>query len=110
MGQMFHAEAASHHEGVLHADDVAAQHGRLDFGHPDSLSLPGVTHARDDVVPSHRRQLLPENFSASVGLIGVFGDDGGLGHHNTGAGVLKLGIDADVFALAEAAAVNLCVE
>lgn len=105
-----HAGAAPHHESVFHADDVAAQHGWFDFGHPDGFSLPGVTHARNDVVPSHGRQLLPEHLSAPVGLIDVFGDDGGLGHDDAGAGVLKLGVDADVFALAEAAAVDLCVE
>lgn len=36
----------------------------------------------------------------------VFGDDGGLGYNDTRAGVLKLGIDADVFSLAEALPVD----
>lgn len=62
------------------------------------------------MVSPHRRQLLAENLSAPVGLVGVFGDDGRLGHNNAGAGVLKLCVDADVFALAEAAAVDLCVQ
>lgn len=36
----------------------------------------------------------------------VFGDDGGLRHYDTGAGVLKLGVDADVFSLTEALPVD----
>lgn len=101
---------ASHHQRVLHTDDVAAQHGGLDLGHPDGLALPGVTHTGDDVVAPHRGELLAEELGAPVGLVGVLGDDGSLGHHDARAGVLKLGVDADVFALAEAAAVDLGVE
>lgn len=92
----------AYHERVLHTDDVAAQHRRLNLWHPDGLSLPGVTHAGDDVVAAHRGQLLTENLGAAIGLVGVFGNDGGLWHHDAGAGVLKLGVDADVFALTKA--------
>ena len=47
---------------------------------------------------------------ASVGEVRVLGDDGGFGNHNTRAGVLKLGVDADVFSLAEAFPVDLSAD
>lgn len=99
-----------HHESVLHADDVAGQHGGLDLGHADGFALPGVAHARDDVVAADGRQLLAEDLGAAVGLVGVLGDDGRLGHHDARARVLELGVDVDVLALAEAAPVDLGVE
>lgn len=40
----------------------------------------------------------------------MFGDNGGLRHHNTRTRVLKLGIDADVLALAEPLPVNLSAD
>lgn len=43
---------------------------------------------------------------ASLCHIKVFGDDGGFGHHNARAGVLKLGGDVDILALAVALPVN----
>lgn len=99
-----------HHESVLHADDVACQHGGFDLGHADGFALPGVAHARDDVVAADGRQLLAEDLGAAVGLVGVLGDDGRLGHHDARARVLELGVDVDVLALAEAAPVDLGVE
>lgn len=100
----------AYHQSVLYTDDVAAQHGWFDLWHPDGFSLPGVTHAGDDVVSTHRGQLLAEDLSAPVGLVSVFGDDGSLRYHNAGAGILKLCIDADVFAFTETTAVNFCIE
>lgn len=100
----------SYHKSVLHTDDVAAQYGWFDLWHPDGLSLPGVTHAGDDVVATHGGQLLAEVLGAAVGLVDVFSDDGGLRHHDAGAGILKLCVDADVFAFAETTAVDLCIQ
>lgn len=104
------SDSVPHHESVLHTDDVAAQHGGLDLGHADGFALPGVAHARNDVVAADGRQLLAEDLGAAVGLVGVLGDDGRLGHHDARARVLELGVDVDVLALAEAAPVDLGIE
>lgn len=100
----------THHERILHTDDVTAQHGGLDLGHTDALALPGVAHARDDVVAADGGELLAEDLGAAIGLVDLFGHDGGLWHHDAGAGVLKLGVDADLLALAVATPVNLGVQ
>lgn len=62
------------------------------------------------MVPTHRGQLLAEDFGAAVGLVRVFGNDGGLGHDDPRAGVLELCVDTDVFTLAVATAVDFGVE
>lgn len=88
-------------------NDVAAQDRGLDFGDTKALPLPDVTHARYDVVASDRAQFFLDNFGSAVCLINMFGDDGGFGDNDARAGVLKLGIDADVFSFAVALAVDL---
>lgn len=50
----------THHEGVVHLDDVTAEQWRLQFGDSDGLPLPHVAHPRDDVVSSSRRQFLTQ--------------------------------------------------
>lgn len=100
----------AYHQSVFHANDVATQNGWLDLWDSDGLSLPGIAHAGDDVVTTHRGQLLAENLGAAIGLVHVFGYDGGFGHHDARACVLELGIDVDVFSLTEAAAIDFSIE
>lgn len=100
----------TYHQSILHTDDVAAKYGWFDLWNPYGLSLPGITHARDDVVSTHWRQLLAEDLGPAVGLVDVFGNDGGFGHHNAGAGVLKFCIDTNVFTFTEATAVDFSVQ
>lgn len=53
---------------------------------------------------------MPEDFGAVIGLVGVLGNDCRFWYHDARAGVLKFGINADLFALAEATPVNLGVQ
>lgn len=51
----------SHHESIVHLDDVTAKQRGLQFGHLDGPALPHVAHPRNYVVSSHRRQLLTQH-------------------------------------------------
>ena len=53
------------------------------------------------MVSPDRRQLLLQDFGASARLVAVLGHDGGLWNHDSRAAVLKLGVEADLLALAE---------
>lgn len=44
----------THHERVVHLDDVTAEQRRLEFGDSDGLPLPHVAHPRNYVVSSNR--------------------------------------------------------
>ncbi len=57
---MLMSPTMTHHEGVVHLDDVTAEQWRPQFGDSDGLSLPYVAHPRDDVVSSNCRQFLTE--------------------------------------------------
>lgn len=122
----------THHECIIHLDDVTAVQRGLEFRDPDAPPLPHVTHAGDDGVPSNRGQLLAPLLSgktadvraqfnhdgstlrfrrtdlgAAVGGVGVFADDGGLRDNNARAGVLKASMNLDVLALTVPRPVNL---
>ena len=58
------------------------------------------------MVPPDRRELLLQDFDATPSLVAVLGHDGGLGDHDSRAAVLKLGVEADLLALAETFPVN----
>lgn len=88
-------------------NDVAAQDSGLDVRDTKALPLPDIAHARDDVVASDRAHFLPDDFGSSIGLIDMFGDNGRFGHDDARAGVLKFGINTDVFSLAVAFTVDL---
>uniref|UniRef100_A0A2D4FYS6 Uncharacterized protein n=1 Tax=Micrurus corallinus TaxID=54390 RepID=A0A2D4FYS6_MICCO len=91
---------------ILHSQDVAAQNGRLDLPDSERLSPPGLGHAGGDVVASDAGELLGEHLGLPIGQVGVLGHNGRLGHHDPGAGVLKVSIDADVITFTESFAVN----
>lgn len=87
-------------------NDVAAQDSWLDAGDTKALPLPDIAHARYNVVASDRAQFLLYDFGSTIGLIDMFCDNGCFGDNDAWAGVLKFGIDADVFSLAVAFTVN----
>lgn len=60
------------------------------------------------MVSSDRRQFLLQDLGASARLVAVLGYDGGLGYYDARTAVLKLGVEGDLFALAEPLPVDPC--
>lgn len=50
------------------------------------------------MVATDTGEFLGEHLGLAVGQVGVFGHDGRLGHHDAGAGVLKVCVDTDLVA------------
>lgn len=86
----------THLQEILHTQDVAAQDGWFELLDADGLAPPGLGHARDDVVSSDTGEFLGEDLGLPVGQVSVLGNDGCFGHHNAGASVLEVGVDADL--------------
>lgn len=90
------AAPGTHLQEILHAQDVAAQDGRLQLLDSDGFAPPRLRHARDDVVAPDAGELLGEHLGLPVGQVGVLGDDGCFGHHDARAGVLEVSVDANL--------------